>query len=130
MKITKQQLKNLDLDTVLAVVDWLHDYSRRLELSGSCAKKSKAREEYDRALASCRRGCMRMVNRLAEYAAGRADCAEEMEIFACPRCDSCGWPVIENAGDQYSILCPVCAGQYKTGSAAADFIKNKANKGE
>ena len=125
MKITKNQIKELDMATLLFVADWINDYSRRLEMACATGKKSKAKEEYDRALAACRRGCLRMVLRLAEYAGGSVECADEITLIPCLRCDCCGWPITENCGDEYSVLCAECAGGFQMGSDAVEYIKNK-----
>lgn len=122
MKITKKQIEALDTQTLLNAVDWLFDSNRRFELSAGIGRQSKAKAEYERALAACRKHCLEHLLYLAEASAGRVQIADAVEVIPCPRCDSCGWPVIRNCGDEYSILCPVCAGVYHTSATAAENI--------
>jgi hypothetical protein len=127
MKITRQQIEALDTQTLLNAVDWLFDSNRRFELSGTIGRMSKAKAEYERAMTACRKHCLERLLYLAEASAGSANIADTVEVWPCPRCDSCGWPVIQNCGDEYTNLCPVCAGVYHTGTDAAEYIKQKAN---
>lgn len=128
MKITKEQIRSLDQATLINAIDWLFDSNKRLDLAGSIGHQSKIKAEYNRSLAACRRHCLEMMIRLAEYASGRADCADEIDLMTCPRCDCCGWPVIENCGDEYSILCHRCSGVCMTGQDAVDYINKKATQ--
>lgn len=128
MSITKRQIQDLDTATLLAAVDWLYDSNKRLNMSGTIGRQSKAKQEYERALRASRDHCLEMLMTLAEIAAGRRDCADSVALMTCPRCDSCGWPVIRNYGDEYSILCPTCAGVYKTGVDAVEYINKQSNK--
>lgn len=132
MKIQKSELMNLDQKTLTMAIDWLYDYNKRLDLASTvcerCGRVSKVKQEYNRALAACRRECLESLIRLAEYASGRVPVADEVNNMTCPRCDCCGWPVGENFGDQYSTLCRRCSGVYMTGQAAVDYIKQESNK--
>ena len=132
MKIEKNELMNLDQRTLKTVIDWLYDYNKRLDLAASicerCGRVSKVKQEYNRALAACRRECLESLIRLSEYATGRVDVADKTELMTCPRCDCCGWPVGENFGDSYSTLCRRCSGVYMTGQAAVNYINQKTNQ--
>lgn len=124
-KITKTQIKNLDVQTLLTAADWLFDANRRFEMCENGGRMSKNKAEYLRALSSSRRHCVDLILTLAECASGRRECADEIDLITCPRCDSCSWPVIENYGDEYSILCRGCAGEYHMGLDAIEYIKQK-----
>ena len=128
MKITKQQIKNLDVQTLTAAIDWLFDSNRRFALSGAVGRMSKSKTEYEMAMNNCRKHCLERLVHLFEIASGRADCAESFDLLTCPRCDSCGCPIIQNYGDEYSNLCKCCAGVYLTGDDAVEFIKQKTKE--
>lgn len=125
MKITKQEIENLDLKTVLMCAHWLYDSNRRNGLADTIGRQTKAKTEYNRAMAACRKHCLDRILDLAEYIAGRRQCAETIDLITCPTCDNCAWPITQNCGDEYTNLCGQCAGVYLTGDRAADYINQK-----
>lgn len=125
MQITKKEVQSLDIKTLETAIDWLFDSNRRFALSSAVGRMSKSKIEYETAMNNCRRHCLERLVHLFELASGRADCADAFSLLACPRCDSCGCPIVQNYGDEYSNLCKRCAGVYLTGDAATEFIKQK-----
>ena len=109
MKITREEIKKMDAATLINAVHWLYDTTRRLELSSNIGRQSKAQSERLHNEINTRKRCMSDLLALAGIVTGRRDMAPEINIITCPVCDSCGWPVIENHGDDFSILCETCA---------------------
>lgn len=132
MKVEKSELMNLDQGTLKTVIDWLYDYNKRRDLASTvgerCGHVSKVKQEYNRALAACRRECLESLIRLSEYATGRVGVDDKIDLMTCPRCDCCGWPVGDNFGDSYSTLCRRCSGVCMTGQDAVDYINKKATQ--
>lgn len=109
MKITREEIKKMDAATLINAVHWLYDTTRRLELSGNIGPQSKAQSERLRNEIRIRKRCISDLLALAGIVTGRSGMAPEISIITCPVCDSCGWPVIENHGDDFSTLCKICA---------------------
>lgn len=124
MKITKAQIKSLDIATLTNVIDWLYDSNWRQNQADKIGRQTKITEIRNSAAADARHHCLCMLHQLLRFANGTTDCADEMDLITCPRCDICGGPAVNNYGDNYTIVCCNCQKQYHAGAAAADYINN------
>ncbi len=128
MKITKEQVQNMDTATITNAIHWLYDTYRRFEIGD--APKSKKQQLQSEAWREAWREALESLTNLLAYNTGARPIAEVVNVWTAPLCDHCGAPAPINHGDVFTTLCDQCGHLYHMGADAKDYIEIKAKGGK